>query len=137
MSNRFLTSGNQDGLEGLTDGTFNLNVNSVTIDGLLPELPVKTDGDRKLVSGNLDIADTINLQSELDNKNKLDFTEVISPAAPVADTLRLFAKDNKFYYKNDLGVESEIATSSAGVTGNTWEFFSISVRCSRLWSVSI
>ena len=121
MADKFLNTGGTGG-GSITNGSVNIYGATIGADNLDPSAPIKTNSTKQLISSSLDIADTINLQSELDNKNKLDFSEVVSPVAPATDTLRLFAKDNKFYYKNDLGVESLLATSSGGVAGNTWQF---------------
>ncbi len=53
MSNRFLITNSGD----LTDGTFTLNVNSITCTNMSPSLPVKTDAGGKMISTLLDIAD--------------------------------------------------------------------------------
>ena len=57
ISSKFLSYGSSASLEELTDGSFNLNVSSVTVGDLVPSLPTKTDADRKLISGLITPAD--------------------------------------------------------------------------------
>ena len=51
MSSKFLSSDSALGLASLQDGTFNLSVASASMSDLTPGLPVKTNADKKLVSG--------------------------------------------------------------------------------------
>ena len=51
MSSKFISSDSATGLASLQDGTFNLSVASASMSDLTPGLPVKTNSDKKLVSG--------------------------------------------------------------------------------------
>ena len=51
MSSKFLSSDSATSLASLQDGTFNLYVASAELSDLTPGLPVKTNADKKLVSG--------------------------------------------------------------------------------------
>ncbi len=51
MSSKFLYSTTPIDLGVLQDGTFKLNVESAQLSDLTPNLPVKTDINKKLVSG--------------------------------------------------------------------------------------
>ena len=51
MSSKFLSSDSATSLASLQDGTFNLSVASASMSDLTPGLPVKTNSDKKLVSG--------------------------------------------------------------------------------------
>jgi len=66
--NDVFLSGGANGAADLTDGSANLNIHSITIQNLQPDLPLKTNASKKLVSTLLNISDTANLQAELDAK---------------------------------------------------------------------
>ena len=59
MSSKFLSSDSAPSLASLQDGTFNLSVASASMSDLTPGLPVKTNSDKKLVSGLIEV-DEIN-----------------------------------------------------------------------------
>jgi len=59
MSSKFLSSDSATSLASLQDGTFNLSVASASMSDLTPGLPVKTNSDKKLVSGLIEV-DEIN-----------------------------------------------------------------------------
>ena len=59
MSSKFLSSDSATSLASLQDGTFNLSVASASMSDLTPGLPVKTNSDKKLVSGFIEV-DEIN-----------------------------------------------------------------------------
>ena len=65
--NNFLGSGG-DSDSDLTNGTAVLFINSLKINNLTANLPIKTDSDKDLYSTLLNISDVENLQSALDNK---------------------------------------------------------------------
>ena len=65
--NNFLDSGG-DSDSDLTNGTAVLFINSLKINNLTANLPIKTDSDKDLYSTLLNISDVENLQSALDNK---------------------------------------------------------------------
>jgi hypothetical protein len=75
MSNKFLNT-----LGGsLTDGSASIFIQSASLNGLDPNRPVRTNGQKTLVSGNINISEVTNLQSELNTKisnpitSELDF----------------------------------------------------------------
>ena len=57
MSSKFLSSDSSTNLSALQDGTFELSVASASVSDLTPSLPVKTNTDKKLVSGLIELAD--------------------------------------------------------------------------------
>jgi hypothetical protein len=65
MADKFLNTGS--GNSNLSDGTTPIYIESVTVAGLTPSMPIKTNSVNKLISSNLEIADINNLQTELDN----------------------------------------------------------------------
>ena len=64
MSNKFLGGTSSD----LTNGTANLYIASLSIDGLEPSQALKTNTTKTLESSNLEIADINQLQVELDGR---------------------------------------------------------------------
>ena len=124
MGSRFLDSSESGGssdLSSLSNGSFEINASSLTAQNLIPNKAMKTDSSRKIVSADLEIGDITDLQTSLDTKTQLDFTETTNViATPAADTLRLYSKNDKFYYKNDAGVEINILTGEK--SGSRWNF---------------
>ena len=57
MSSRFLSSDSTANLAALQDGTFELSVASAFVSELTPSLPVKTNADKKLISGLINLND--------------------------------------------------------------------------------
>jgi hypothetical protein len=109
MSNKFLGGTSSD----LTNGTANLYIASLSIDGLDPSKALKTNTTKTLESSNLDIADVNQLQVELNSKlsnpmtqdldfqsfaandiNDVEFNKLPNLAASTAGTLRLYANDD-------------------------------------------
>jgi len=78
MSDKFLSAPSTGSFSGaditdaLESGTTNLNVQSSIIQSLTPNRPLKTSINKQLISSELDIADTIGLQAELDKIRILD-----------------------------------------------------------------
>ncbi len=99
-------------------------ISSLTVSNLLANEPIKTNGLKTLISTKLDISDTSDLQTELDTKDKLDFTFQNSvPNAPVGE-VRLYSKsDKKLYIKDEIGIESALQTEVIG-NKSTWKFSS-------------
>ena len=111
MSDKFLNTGG--GATNLTNGTTNIYVATLASANLEPSRPIKTNAVRELVSQNLDISDVINLQSELNTKNELMFTEDDTHTNPPANTVKIYAKtDGLFYKKDSAGVETGFAGGS-------------------------
>jgi len=108
MSDKFLGSGG--GSTNISNGTATLFGSTIGANNLDPSQPLKTNSLRQLVSSKLDIADTNNLQSELNIKNELSFIEGDIHDTPSAGRLSIYAKsDKKMYQKDDTGNESLIA----------------------------
>ena len=57
MSSKFLSSDSATDLSALKNGTFELSVASAAVSDLTPSLPVKTNADKKLVSGLIEVSD--------------------------------------------------------------------------------
>jgi hypothetical protein len=127
MSDKFLNTGN--GATNLTNGTANIYVATLASANLEPSRPIKTNAVRELVSQNLDIADVINLQSELNTKNELMFTEDDTHTNPPANTVKIYAKtDGQFYKKDSAGNETGfggggVSTTNAPVVDNSLVFY--------------
>ena len=103
------------------DGTVNANVASLTVSNLSPNQPVKTNGSKTLYSTNLTISDTTGLQSALDLKTLLCFTEGGTPSTPAAGEVCIYSKtDGNMYQIDDAGLETKL-TGSASDT-STWQF---------------
>lgn len=120
MSSVFL--GNTGGETDLDDGTADIFVNSVKVSDLQPNLPVKTTPTKGLTSSLLNISDTANLQSALDNKTTLNFNHTTTPTIPPAGQITVYSKsDDKLYKLNSAGVESEIGSGGGGVQSK-WKF---------------
>ena len=64
MSNKFLNSSGGS----LTDGSATIYIQNASINGLDPNRPVRTNGQKTLVSGNINISEVTNLQSSLNSK---------------------------------------------------------------------
>lgn len=128
MSDKFLNVGG--GITNLSNGTANIYVATLASANLEASRPIKTNAVRELVSQNLDIADVINLQSELNTKNELTFTEDDTHTNPPANTVKLYVKtDGQFYKRTPAGVETGfgggggISTSNAPVVDNSLVFY--------------
>jgi hypothetical protein len=124
MSNKFLGGTSSD----LTNGTANLYIASLTVDGLDPSAPLKTNTTKTLQSSNLDIADVNNLQTELNarisnplgadldfqtfsavNKGYDEYNKQAGVSAASAGTLRLYANnDGSLHTVDDAGVDNPI-----------------------------
>jgi hypothetical protein len=125
MTSKFLTSGSNN----LTNGSANLFIAGMTVSGLDPSLPVKTNGVRTLVSAKLDIVDINNLQSELDatisnpltsdlnannnniaNLNTNEFNKITTPSNASANTLKLYASSgtSEIHMIDENGVDSVV-----------------------------
>jgi hypothetical protein len=57
MSSKFLSSAQTGSLSALQDGTFVINVAEATIQDATPNLPLRTNGDKKIVSGLIQVSD--------------------------------------------------------------------------------
>ena len=125
MSDKFLnTGGGEVNLSNGSTTLFGATVGAINLD---PSQPVRTNSVRQLVSGKLNISEVNNLQSELDTKNKLAFTEESIAPTEEADRVLLYAKtDKKLYYKDDTGAETQIGSGGGGGSGGdatgTWNF---------------
>jgi hypothetical protein len=135
MSNRFLSTRFTD----LSDGSANIYVNRVTVRGLDPSQPVKTNGQGTLVSEKLDIADTQGLQAQLDGKlsnpltadfdfqeyrglriNEQQLTRKASGNVPPPGKLSLYAGvDGEFHQVDENGVDTVIGGDTFDQSLNT------------------
>ena len=57
MRSKFLSSGSNGGLEELQSGNFSVNVASVAIQSLAPSLPIRTNVNKELISGLIQLND--------------------------------------------------------------------------------
>lgn len=130
MSNKFLGGSNND----LTNGTANLFIASLTIDGLEPSSAMKTNTTKTLESSNLEISDVNQLDielagkisnplnSDLDfqnfnsvNKNLDEFNRQAPVGASSAGTLRLYANnDGTLHTVDEAGVDTPIGGGGGG-----------------------
>ncbi len=108
MADKFLNTGK--GEVNLTDGSVQIIAASLGAVDLQASKPVKTNAVKQLVSGDLEISDITNLQSELIEKKELSFYEDDNARVnPPAGELKLYAKTDKRLYKlNDQGDEKQI-----------------------------
>jgi len=119
MADKFLNTG--QGAVNLSNGTVQIIASELGAVNLIPSKPVKTNATKQLVSGDLDIADITNLQSELIEKKELSFYEDDTTRVnPPAGELKLYAKTDKRLYKlNDQGDEKQIGNVySTGTSTN-------------------
>ncbi len=117
MGSKFLNSGVDS---GLTDGSASINIFDITIQSLLPSMPIKTSASKQLTSTLLNTADTVGLDSALVLKDDLTFNEGAAAGTPAAGTTVIYAKtDGNMYQKTDAGVEMRLA--GGGVDG-VWDF---------------
>jgi hypothetical protein len=125
MGDKFL-GGNSS---NLTNGTANLYIANLTIDGLDPSLPVKTNAVKTLTSEKLAISDVEGLQTQLDTKltnplsqnlnlqdfdivdgNAVEFNKKAGQANATVGTLKLYANtDGEFHKVDELGNDTVIA----------------------------
>ena len=77
--NKFLSTAGKNTID-LNDGTADIILNNATINSLTGSKPVKTNSSKKLISSNLNISDTNNLQYELDSKFS---TSTTAPAGKI------------------------------------------------------
>jgi hypothetical protein len=119
MSSNFLIGGGS--VLGLDDGTANLNVNSLCSQNLSTNQPIKTDAQKCLVSSLLAISDTVGLQSALDLKTLLCFTEGGTPSTPASGQVCIYSKtDGSMYQIDDAGLETKLTGMSSDTS--TWQF---------------
>ena len=110
MSNKFLGTSASTNISNGSTTIFGSSLGAVNLN---PSEPIKTNSLRELVSSKLDIADTNNLQSELNIKNELKFIEGDIHDTPTAGRLVIYAKtDKKMYQKDDTGTETLIGVSN-------------------------
>jgi hypothetical protein len=111
MADKFLGSGG--GIINLSNGTANIFAGSVSVAGLDPSQPVRTNSLRQLVSSKLAVSDINNLQSELGTKQNLDFVKSDTHANPPAGQIKIYAKnDGDIYKKDENGVETDFGGGS-------------------------
>ena len=121
MGSRFLeTDTGKVDLKELANGSFDIDAKSLTAQNLIPNLTLKTNSDRKIISASLLISDINTLQTNLDTKTKLNFTNTATPSNPPSNNISLYAKNNKLYYLNSVGTEIEITDPTAVTVG--WNF---------------
>jgi len=91
-----------------------ISVNSVTVESLDPSQTLKTDGSKKIVSSDLLISDTTNLQTSLDAKLDNPFEEHILP-----DTTQAYDIGSASFEPRNIYVAGDIIKNSAlyGVFG--------------------
>ena len=119
MADKFLNTGK--GEVNLSDGSVDIIAASLGAIDLQASKPVKTNAVKQLVSGDLEISDITNLQSELIEKKELSFYEDDNARVnPPAGELKLYAKTDKRLYKlNDQGDEKQIGNVySTGTSTN-------------------
>ena len=120
MSSAFLYGG---GELGLSDGTADINVASVSVQGLSKNLPVRTDANKKLTSSLLSISDTLGLNTALAEKTVLDFVHTTTPPVPPAGQISVYSKsDNNLYQLSSNGVERPLGSGGGGANRSIWTF---------------
>ena len=108
MADKFLNTG--QGAVNLTNGTVQIIAAELGAVNLQASKPVKTNAVKQLVSGDLDISDITNLQSELTTKSELNFIENDNlRVTPAAGEVKLYTKTDKHFYKmDDTGDEKQL-----------------------------
>lgn len=105
----------------LSSTPIDATVGSLIVTNLSINEPIKTNGQKQLISSKLEISDVVDLQSSLDTKTQLDFIEGVTPGVPPSNQVRLYSKaDKNLYFQNDAGLELKL--SSGGGGGSTWQF---------------
>lgn len=125
MGSKFLSSDDSLDLTELQTGTFNLNVSSAVIQSLATSLPVRTNADRTLTSGLIQVSDCAfapltNPASEnldLASYAITDIKEMLlesnaAPSTPPADMLTIYTSADKLMYKDDTTATYQVATST-------------------------
>ena len=125
-NNVFLDSSSGEG--NLFNGTAAINVASITAQNLEPNLPMRTNGEKKIISSLLLISDTINLQAELDSKisnpleSILDATGYkiinLGNATQPQDAVNLQTLESEIKISED-ALQIQISANATGVAGNT------------------
>lgn len=96
-------------------------IDSLVVNNLTANKPVRSSAGRQLVSGDTLIGEVSGLQTALTTKARLDFVEGTAPANPDVGNLRLYAKlDGAIYTRDSAG--NEVALGGGGVSGSQWQF---------------
>lgn len=126
MSSPFLSGGTTNISAILTSGTQPLNVATIVDQSLIPNLPVCTDGDKKLVSRQLGTADLnfapiTNPFAGVLTTNAYTMVQQAAMASPPAGSNTLWAldSDGRTYITDSDGKQNRIAYSSDGISGDT------------------
>lgn len=117
MSDKFLgTGGSNISLSNGTATIFGATIGAINLE---PSQPIKTNSIRQLVSSKLNIVDINNLDSELNLKNELSFTENDTHTNPQAGQVKLYVKtDGEFYKKDSAGNETAFGGGGGVSTTN-------------------
>ena len=112
MESKFLSSGSNGGLEELQSGNFSVNVASVAIQNLAPSLPIRTNANKELISGLIQLDDcnfnpiSNPLSTDLDlasyaitDVKQILLENNVTPSTPPADMLTLYTSVDSLRYK--------------------------------------
>ena len=115
MGSKLLSSGSNGGLEELHSRNFSVNGASVLIQSLAPSLPVRTNANKELISGLIQLNDcnfnpiSNPLSEDLDLANYAitDVKEMLLEAnTTAADILTLFTSGDKLRYRDETAIIS-------------------------------
>ena len=124
---KFNSFGDDSSMVGLTDGSANLDINTLKLQSLTAGLPVKVGQNKDLYSTLLDVSDVSTLTTQLAEKTVLNFNHTVTPGNPAAGQVSVYSKnDDKLYKLNSSGIESEIGSGGGGVQ-SSWKFSVLTV----------
>lgn len=124
MSSRFLIGSSGD-LTSLQDGSFAANVASLILQNVTPNMPVKTDAARQLVTGFIQLADCnfvpitnpVSANIDMADYSITDLRESLytnntTPSTPAMDMINVFANNDRLCYRDDTATSYVLATQS-------------------------
>ena len=125
MGSKFLSSSTAGNLEELQSGNFSVNVASVAIQSLAPSLPLRTNANKELISGLIQLNDCNFNPVSNPSSTDLDLasyaiTDVkqillennVTPSTLPADMLTLYTNGDRLRYK-DTTATYQVTTSGS------------------------
>ena len=125
MGSKFLSGDDSTDLTELQMGSFAINVASAVIQSLAPNLPIRTNADRMLTSGLIQVADcafvpltnpattNLNLASYAINNAKEMLLQLNAlPTTPAATLLTIYTDGSRLRYKDNTTATYQVATST-------------------------
>ena len=129
MGSKFLSSSTAGGLEELQSGNFSVNVASIAIQSMAPSLPIRTNPNKELISGLIQLDDcnfnpiSNPLSTDLDlasyaitDVKQILLENNVTPSTPPTDMLTLYTSGDRLRYKDDTTATYQVTTSGDLVT---------------------